>query len=384
MSRVVIAGIGQIPVGEFWDVSLRSMATRAMLAAIKDAGGMKPQAVYIGNLLAPVISHQANLGALLTDNAGLRHTEAYTVEAAGASGAGAFRLGYMAVLSGYVDVALVVGVEKFTDWTDGQEEAVAQAADSDYEAVQGATFTSQAALLMQRYLHEFKAPRETFAEFALLAHDNAVGNPNAMFRKPIRREVYEQAELVSDPLNMFDVAPYADGAAAVLLTRSDLAPKELAHPLVAVAGSSCVTDTMALHDRPDPLNFLAAGFSVERACRQAGLMPKDVDFFELYDAFTIYSALSLEAAGFAPRGQAWKLARDGSLSLKGHLPINTLGGLKGRGNPLGATGVYQIVDACLQLRGEAGTNQLENPHRALVQALGGPASTAITHVLEKV
>jgi acetyl-CoA C-acetyltransferase len=188
--------------------------------------------------------------------------------------------------------------------------------------------------------------------------------------------------LVSDPLNLFDVAPYADGAAAVVLTRPELVPPEVTHKLVRVRGSGLVIDTLAVHDRPDPLAFDAARLSVERACRQAGILPSDVDLFELCDAFSIYAVLSLEAAGFAERGQGWKLAQDGGLGLNGKLPVSTLGGLKGRGNPLGATGVYQIVEAALQLRGEAGANQVDGARRALVQSLGGPAATAVAHVLE--
>jgi acetyl-CoA C-acetyltransferase len=166
------------------------------------------------------------------------------------------------------------------------------------------------------------------------------------------------------------------------LTRPELVPPEVTHKLVRVRGSGLVIDTLAVHDRPDPLAFDAARLSVERACRQAGILPTDVDLFELCDAFSIYAVLSLEAAGFAERGQGWKLAQDGGLDLKSKLPVSTLGGLKGRGNPLGATGVYQIVEAALQLRGEAGANQVGGARRALVQSLGGPAATAVTHVLE--
>ncbi|MGD0006191.1 MAG: thiolase domain-containing protein [Anaerolineaceae bacterium] len=383
MSDVVIAGVGQYPVGEHWNVSLRSLAAKAILAARKDAGGLKPQGLYVGNLLAPTLSHQQNLGALIVDNTGLDGIEACTTEAAGASGAAAFRLGYLAVASGFIDVALVVGVEKYTDMVGPEVEgALAETTDYDFEAVQGLTLAAQAALLMQRYMHDYQVPHSAFAAFPLLAHANAVNNPNAMFRRPISREAYERADLISDPLNLLDVAPYADGAAAVILTRPELVPPEVTHGLVSVRGSGLVIDTLALHDRPDPLAFEAARLSVERACRQAGVLPSDVDLFELCDAFSIYAVLSLEAAGFAGRGQGWKLAQDGELGLKGRLPVSTLGGLKGRGNPLGATGVYQIVEAALQLRGEAGPNQIPGARRALVQSLGGPAATAVAHVLE--
>ncbi len=219
MTDVVITGIGQVPVGEHWEIALRSLAARAMLAAMKDSGGMEPQALYVGNFLGTMASHQANLGTLLAQNVGLSGIEAFTVEAAGASGAGAFRMGYLAVSSGYVDTALVVAVEKYTDMIGPWMESCAgMAMDYDYETMQGLTPASQAGLLMQRYIYEYGAPREAFGEFALLAHANAVGNPNAMFRKAITPETYARAEVVSAPLNRFDVAPYADGAAAAVLT----------------------------------------------------------------------------------------------------------------------------------------------------------------------
>ncbi len=193
--------------------------------------------------------------------------------------------------------------------------------------------------------------------------------------------MYHGAAVISDPLNLFDVAPLADGAAAVLLTRRELIPPKHPHPLVSIAGSSVMTDTLALHDRPDPLNLNAARLSVERACRQAGLERPDVALFELFDAYSIYAALSLEAAGFAARGQGWGLAENGAISLQGTVPIATFGGLKARGNPIGATGVYQVVEAALQLQGRAGANQVPGAHRALVQCLGGTAATAATHLL---
>jgi acetyl-CoA C-acetyltransferase len=383
MSDVVIAGAGQTPVGEQWDISLRELAFKAIEAAVEDAGGLRPQALFVGNMLAPTLSAQAHLGALIADFAGLVGIEAATIESAGASGGAAMRQAYLAVSSGSADVVLVVGVEKITDKIGSDTEAaMASGIDSDFESAQGLAPTSQAALLMRRYLHEFEAPRQAFAGFPVTAHANGVNNPNAMFRRAINNEVYNRAGMVSAPLNMFDVAPNADGAAALLLTRRELLPPEYSHPLVRISGSSLVTDTLALHDRPDPLAFHAARLSVERACRQAGIVPSDVDLFELYDAFSIYAALSLEAAGFADRGQGWRLAQDGEISLQGSVPIATFGGLKARGNPGGATGVYQVVEAVLQLRGQGGTNQVPDAQRALVQCLGGPASSAAAHVLE--
>ena len=385
MTDVIIAGIGQTPVGEHWDLSIRELALQAIEAAISDAGGIQPQALFVSNMLAPAISGQAHLGTLVADFSGLTGIEAVTVEGAGASGGLALRQAYMMVSAGAADAVLVCGIEKLTDMTgSGVEAAISSAVDSDYEAVHGLTPTAQAALIMQRYLHEFELGHESLAGFPVTAHANGVNNPNAMFRRAIKVESYTRAGIASDQLNMFDIAPNADGSAALLLTRRDLLPPPYTRPMVRISGSSAVSDTLALHDRIDPLTFQAARLSAERALRQAGILPADIDFFELFDAYSIYAALSLEAAGFAERGAGWQLARDGKINLDGSLPISTFGGLKARGNPGGATGIYQVVEAVTQLRGKAGDNQVKDARRALVQCLGGPASSAATHVLERV
>jgi acetyl-CoA C-acetyltransferase len=385
MGDVFITGIGQVPVGEHWEISLRSLAARAMLAALHQAEGVRPQALFVGNLLGPVLSHQANLATLLIDNAGLDGIEGHLVEAGEASGAAALRMAFLAVASGWVESAMVVGVEKVTDHIGaGVELALAETADSDYETAQGLTLSGLAGLVMQRYLYAYGVERQALGVFPVLMHANAVNNPNAMYRKAIRREAYARANDTRDAIGLLDMASYADGAAAVLLSSRAALPANFAQPLVRISGSSLVTDRLALHDRSNPLGFDAARLSVERACRMAGILPGEVDFFELSDTFSIYAALSLEAAGFAPAGQAAQLAEQGEFSLGGRMPINTLGGMKGRGNPAGAAGVYQIVEAVLQLRGQAGANQINSAQRALVQSLSGPASTAVTHVLERI
>jgi len=384
MTEVIIAGIGQTEVGEHWDSGLRELGFAAMQAAMKDAGGLKPQSLFVGNMLAPNLSNQAHLGVLLADYAGLLGIEAVTVEAAGASGGEALRQGYLAVASGLVDVALVVGVEKFTDKVgSGVDAALATTGDSDFEAVQGMTPAAQAALLMKRYMHEHEVPADGFAGFAITAHANGAGNPCAMFRKAIKPETYAKAEMVSDPLNMFDMAPNADGAAAVLLTRRDLLTNELSRPLVKIAGSASSSDTLALHDRKDMLFFDTAQISAGKAMKQAGALLDDIDFFEYHDVFSIYAALQLEAVGFAVKGKGWKLASDGEIGLRGKIPCATMGGMKARGFAGGASGVYQAVEAVQQLRGQAGPNQIPAVKTALIQSLGGPASTAVAHILQR-
>ena len=385
MGEVIIAGIGQTDVGEHYTISLRDLALMGLEAAIRDAGDLRPDILFVGNMIAPAASHQAHLGALISDYGGLDGIEASTIEAGGASGGAALRMGYFAVKSGEAKVALVLGIEKVTDQLGpGAESMQSLSEDSDYEAVQGLTPNAQAALLMRRYMHEHHVTHDAFAPFPILAHANALTNPHAMYHNLVSLEAYQNADPISDPLTIYDTSPVADGAAAVILTSPELLPAGFPHPQVRITGSSLVTDRLAIHDRPDPLAFTAARRSVERACRQAGILPTDVDLFELYDSYSIVAALSLEAVGLAKPGEGCKLAQEGKLNRDGELPIATMGGLKARGNPGGATGVYQAVEATLQLRNQAGTNQVPSARRALIQCLAGPASSAVTHVLEVV
>jgi acetyl-CoA C-acetyltransferase len=257
---------------------------------------------------------------------------------------------------------------------------LAQVADFDFESTQGLTPNGLAGLLLRRYLDAYKAPRDAFAVLPLLAHANAVHNPNAMFRKTLTQASYDKASLVSDPLNLLDVAPYADGAAALLLVSDKVLFRSRQKQAVRVAASSVSIDALALHDRPDPLAFNAAALSVRKAMQSAGLGWEDMDLFELWDSASIYGVLALEALGFAARGEGWRWLQNEDLSPQGKLPMLTMGGNKARGFPLGAAGVYQAVEAVQQLRGQTGENQVPDAHTAILQALGGPASTAITHI----
>jgi acetyl-CoA C-acetyltransferase len=384
MTDVVIAGIGQTPVGEHWDRSLRNLAFDAIQSALEDSSGLKPQALFVGNMLAPNLSNQAHLGALIADCANLTGIEAVTVEASGASGGAALRQGYLAIASGMADVALVVGVEKFTDKIGADvEEATATENDADFESIHGMTITAQAALLMKRYMYENNVPENGFAGFALTAHVNGVANKNAAFRKAIKAEMYAKSEMVSDPLKIFDMAPHLDGAAALILTHRELIPSDWQGQLVKIAGSAASSDTLALHDRKDLLHFDTAQISAGKAMKQAGIALGQINFFEYHDIFNIYAALQLEAVGFASRGQGWKLAEDGEIGLKGKIPCATMGGMKARGFAGGAAGVYQAVEAATQLRGQAGANQIAGAKFGLIQSLGGPASTAVSHILQK-
>ena len=383
-TEVVIVGIGAIPVGYHFDMSLRNMAVQAIQKAQKEAPELKPQALFVGNMLAAGISHQANLGALICEYANLNGAEGVTIEAAEAGGAAALYQAVQAISSGFVDTALVVGVEKVSDNVEAElETMLARTLDADFESETGMTLNAQAALLLQRYLHEYQVDRSALAAFAMLAHANGVGNPLAIYRKAISAEAYAKAGVIAEPMNLFDVAPYADGAAVLLLTRADLLDKNQLGTAVKVAASSLISGRLALHDRPDPLFFEPAAVSVQAACEKAGISVADLDFFEYQDATTLHALFSLEAAGFAGRGEGWKLARDGELSRIGSLPCQTMGGCKARGFPLAANGIYQAYEAVLQLRGEAGECQVNGAKIGMIQTLGGTGATAVTTILKK-
>jgi acetyl-CoA C-acetyltransferase len=384
MRDVSIIGIGQTQVGEHWTVSLRHLALEAVRAALADAGVEQVDAVYVGNMLAAVLSRQQHLGAFIADFVGLRGVEALTVEAADASGGAAVRQALLAVGSGAVDLALVVGVEKMTDMVGaGVASAQTIATDADYEAVHGVTTAATGALLMRRYMVEHGVGLEQMAGFSVNAHANGAGNPFAMFRRPIKVSSYLKAPLVADPVNLFDSAPTGDGAAAVVLCPTDRAVNAVPRP-VRLAASALVTDAPAVHDRRDPLFLAAANVAAGRVYTAAGIDPDQVSVLELHDSFTVMAALQLEAAGYAARGEGWKLANNGDISLAGRIPISTHGGLKARGDVGGATGVYQIVEVVRQLRGAAGDCQVPTPYWGMTLNLGGAGGTAVAHILEKI
>jgi len=368
-------------VGEHWDKSLRHLAADAILAAMRDANVDRADILYVGNMLSGELAGQEHLGAMVADFVGLRGIEAFKVEAACGSGAAAVRQGYIAVAAGITDLAICVGIEKMTEATTSATTAgLALAADGDYEAAFGLSFVALNALLMRRYMYEYQVEHAAFAGFTVNAHRNAANNPNAMFQEPVSAEAFQRARMIVDPINLLDSSPIGDGAAAVILAPANQA-REFTNRPVRLRASAVATDTLAIHDRQNPLFLQGAYESAQKAYRQANVKSSDIDFFELHDAFTIMAALSLEACGFAPPGHATHLAQSGEICREGRIPIATMGGLKGRGHPVGATGVYQIVEAVQQLRGEAGANQIAHARIGMTQNIGGSGATVITHIL---
>jgi acetyl-CoA C-acetyltransferase len=382
MQKTTVIGIGQIKVGENWEKSLREMAGDAALLAMMDADVALVDGIFIGNMMAGTANKQVHLGAMIADWINLNHSESLSIEAACGSGSAAFRNAVMAVSSGQLDTALVIGVEKMTDSPTLEiTSALATAADADLEVDMGVSFVALNALMMKRYMHEYHWQTSDFAAFSINAHANAVHNPYARFNKAITLKNYAEAPMVCDPINLMDASSIGDGAAAVVIRRADLIPPHQVK--INVVGSSAATETISLQNRKDPLWLTAAEKSSQLAYRQAGISPKDIGVFEYHDAFSIMAALSLEANGFCERGQGPQLANEMEIGVNGRIPVATRGGLKARGHPVGATGIYQIVEVVQQLRGEAGETQVRNPEYGMTQNIGGSGSNIITHIFKR-
>jgi len=378
MRSVAAIGIGQTKVDEQWDKSLKELAGEAIFAAVQDCGIDHIDGVYIGNMMSASANRQQNLGAYITDWIGAKNVSALRLESACSSGSAAFRAAFIAVASGEVDIALAVGVEKMTDSPSAEITAsLATAASADWEADQGLSFVALNALLMRRYMHETGWKHRDFANFSINAHANAMHNPYARFHMPLTEDKFVNASMICDPINLMDSSPIGDGAAAVILVPAEM----VSGKIIQVVGSAAATDTIAVHDRKDPTWLSAAEKCSKQAYAQANIFPQDIDFFEYHDAFTIMAALALEASGFAERGKGPQMALDGAIRLDGSLPVATMGGLKARGHPVGATGMYQIVEVIEQLRGTAGENQLDKAHIGMAQNIGGSGSNIITHIL---
>ncbi|NJE02224.1 thiolase domain-containing protein [Thermococcus sp. JdF3] len=386
MRKAVIIGAGMTPVGEHWRLGLRDLAVEALLKAMDDAGIEKVDSLYVGNMISGPFVEQENLGALIADWAGLGNIPAVKIEAACASGGAAVQEGVKAVLSGLEDVVAVVGVEKMTDaWPSDATRYLAYAADAEWELFHGASFVALNALIMRYYMKAYGYTEEDLALFAVNAHANGAKNPYAMFKRPIKVETVLKSPYVADPLKLFDASPVCDGAASVIITTPEKA-KELGVPKekwVEVAGMGRAIDTISLASREDLLTLKAAKVAAERAYKMAGVEAKDIDFFEVHDAFTVMAALSLEALGAAKKGEGAKLAKEGQIAIDADYPIQTMGGLKARGHPVGATGVYQTVEAVLQLRGEA-PSQVPDAEIGLTQNIGGTGSNITVNVFRRV
>jgi acetyl-CoA C-acetyltransferase len=377
---VAVVGIGMMPVVKHASVGLRELGAWAIRAALADASLDRVDALYVGNMLADELSGQKHVASLLASYAGLAGVEAIHLRAATASGAAALRVACLAVASGQVDLAMAAGVELMS--LGRPTPALTMALDAVREIPHGLTMVEANAELMALYLDRYPSRYQDFANFAVNAHRNAAGNPNALFQSAVDVETVLTSRVISPPLRLYDCAPICDGAAAVVVCPADQAQNF--HPMpVRLLASAVATDVFAVEDRADPLALQAARHAAATAYRQAGVGPQDIDFLELHDAFSIMACLLLEAGGFADPGQGWHMAADGHIFREGRLPISTMGGLKARGHPIGASALYQVGEIVTQMRGLAGPNQLSRTDLAMTCSVGGAGTTVFTHILAR-
>src|SRR6476646_7293251 len=383
MRPVAVVGIGKTAFGAFPDRTLRSLAVEAGEKCMQDAGVSPSQieALYLGNFAGPAFVGQNHLAPYIAGAMGITGVPATRFEAACASSGSAFYHAVSSVAAGLNDVVLVAGVEKMTSQTTPKvTEILAGAGDTCGEVRAGATFPALFAMIARRHMYQYGTTREQMAAVAVKNHENGAKNPQAHMRKIITMEQALKGKPISEPLTVFDCSLISDGAAAVLIAPLERAAEFSSRP-VKVMGIAQTSDYVALDQKDDITTFGAVVAAGQKAYKMAGVTPQDIQFAELHDCFTIAEILATEDLGFVKKGEGGPYALAGCTRLTGPLPINTSGGLKSKGHPVGATGVGQICDLVMQLRGDAGERQLARHSLGLAQNLGGSGATAVVTIL---
>ncbi len=385
MRKVAIIGVGMTDFGELWDRSLRDLTVQAGLEAIRDSGlpGQEIDALYAGCMSSGIFIQQEHIASLLADYCGLVPKAATRVEGACASGGIALRQAVMAVASGMHDVVVAGGVEKMTDiLTEQTTMALACAADREWEAFQGVTFPGLYAMIARRHMHDYGTTEEQLSLVAVKNHDNGSKNPHAQYRRPVTLEQVMNSSLIADPIRLLHCSPISDGAAAVVVASEEKAKQATSEP-IWVIGSGQASDTIALHDRKDITTMNATVVAAREALKMAGITQKDVDLVEVHDCFTIAEILAIEDLGFFKKGEGGPATEQGLTALNSEISVNPSGGLKSKGHPVGATGIAQVVEVVLQLRGQAGARQVKDAEIGMTHNVGGSGGTCVTHILSR-
>ena len=383
MRPVAVVGAGKTPFGAFADKDLRTLAVAAGQKALKDAhtGAGSIEALFVGNFAGPEFTSQNHLAPWIASALGMAGIPATRYEAACASAGAAFHQAFLNVATGVYDVVMVLGVEKMTcQPTARVTEILAGAGDGPTEVLAGSTFPSLFAMIARRHMHEFGTTRAHLSSVAVKNHENGALNPDAQMRKVITLEQAMNARPIAEPLNLYDCSLMSDGAAAVILCAAERAGEFTSKP-VKVMGVGQASDFMALDQKPEITTFSAVRNAARKAYAMAGLGPKDVQFAEVHDCFTIAEIVALEDLGFVERGCGGYFSAAGNTRRVGSLPVNASGGLKSKGHPVGATGAAQICDIVQQIRGEAGERQLERNEIGLAQNLGGSGASCVVTIL---
>lgn len=385
MRSVSIIGVGITKFGEHWEKSFRELIAEAGIKAVADSKveGNKIEAIYGGCMASGRFIGQEHIGALIADQLGLNPIPATRVEAACASGGVALRSAYLAVASGVNDIVAVGGIEKMTEVsTEEASFALGGAGDEETELFHGATFPSLYALMARRHMEDFGTTEEQMASCAVKNHANAVKNPYAQFRREITVQDVMESGYVSSPLKLLDCSPITDGAAAMILCETEKA-KKISDKAVEIIGSGQASDSLSLAGRKSLTEILATKIAAKQAYSQAKINASDVDFAEVHDCFTIAEIFAIEDLGFFKKGEGGKATEEGKTKIGSEKPINTSGGLKGKGHPVGATGVAQAVEVFWQLNNEAGERQVKGAKIGLTHNVGGSGATAVVHIYKK-
>ena len=385
MRDVAVIGVGLTKFGELWDVSFRQMMMEAGARAIEDAeiDGKQINAMYVGNMSSGQFIRQEHISSIVADHAGLIPIPSTRVEGACASGGLALRQAVIAVASGIHDIVVAGGIEKMTDVLSGEATgALATAADQEWEVFVGATFPSLYALMARRHMYEYGTTEEQMAMVAVKNHHNACFNTCAQYKTEITVEDVLKSPVVTSPIKLLDCSPITDGAACVILAPVEKARKITDTPIV-VAGTGQASDTISLHGRSSLTSLRATTEAAQTAYKMARVKPDDIDLAEVHDCFTIAEIMAIEDLGFCKKGEGGKVTEQGETAIGGRIPVNTSGGLKGKGHPVGATGIAQAVEIVLQLRGEAGKRQSDGAEVGLAHNVGGSGGTAVVHVLRR-
>lgn len=384
MREVCVVGVGLSEWGEVWKTSMRDLYVDAALAAIKNAGVDHIDSMYVGCMSGGLFVGQEHLGALMADYLGVKGIPAVRVESACASGGIAFRQAFIEVAAGFSDIVLASGVEKMTDCSpDDDTNALAAAADAEYEVFHGATFPGLYAMMANAHMARYGTTREMLSAVAVKNHKNGSKNPVAQYPFTITAEQVAGSVMVADPLRILDCSPITDGAAAVIVTTVDVA-KKLGRPYVKITGSAIGTDTIALAQRDDITTISAATIASKKALQMANRKLDDIQFAEMHDCFTIAEVILCESIGKYKPGQAGPAILAGETALEGKFPVNSSGGLKSKGHPVGATGVAQIIEVYKQLTGQAenGRQIPKSPKIGMAQNMGGSGASSVVHILE--
>lgn len=388
MRDVAIIGVKNTKFGELWDRSFRDVVVEAGVGAVSDAGvvGEKIDSMFVGNMSGGQFVEQEHIGALIADYSGLAkdiHVPSTRVEAACASGGLALRQGIYAVASGIDDIVIAAGAEKMTDVPSAKaSSALAAAADREWEGIMGATFPGLYAMIAKMHMHKYGTTSEQLASVAVKNHHNGQHNPIAQYKTPITVESVLRSIMVADPLHIFDCSPITDGASAVVLAPADIA-HEFTDTPIYVKATAQASDTIALHDRRDITTLDASVVAARRAYEMAKMGPEDINLVEVHDCFTIAEICAIEDLGFAKKGEGGIMTQNEETAIGGKIPVNTSGGLKSCGHPVGATGVKQAIEIVEQLRGEAGKRQVDGAEVGMTHNVGGSGATAVVHILSR-